>query len=64
MYCSSCTSEQFECRPGECIFGKFVCDGDRDCSGGEDERDCLDYVGFFVKVSGFGATIRCRGAKC
>ena len=49
----SCTSEQFQCRPGECVFSKFVCDGDRDCDGGEDEADCPNYVNFFVKEAGF-----------
>jgi hypothetical protein len=38
---------------GECVFAKTVCDGERDCSDGEDEQDCLNYVGMFVKESGF-----------
>jgi hypothetical protein len=38
---------------GECVFAKTVCDGERDCSDGEDEQDCLNYVGMFVKETGF-----------
>jgi len=38
---------------GECVFAKTVCDGERDCSDGEDEENCLDYVAMFVKESGF-----------
>jgi hypothetical protein len=55
LFCviSGCSTEQFECRPGECVFAKFVCDGDRDCDNGEDESDCLDYVKLFVKEKGF-----------
>ena len=49
----SCSTEQFECRAGECIFLKSVCDGEKDCSGGEDEQNCLDYVGLFIREIGF-----------
>ena len=39
-------SEQFQCTDG-CIFSKYVCDGDKDCTGGEDEENCLDYLNYF-----------------
>ena len=39
-------SEQFQCSDG-CIFSKYVCDGENDCSGGEDEENCLNYMNFF-----------------
>ena len=39
-------SEQFQCSNG-CIFSKYVCDGENDCSGGEDEENCLNYMNFF-----------------
>ena len=45
-------AEQFECLDG-CIFSKYVCDGEKDCNGGEDEENCIQYVELFEKESGF-----------
>ena len=44
--------EQFECVDG-CIFSKYVCDGEKDCYGGEDEENCIQYVDLFEKEAGF-----------
>ncbi len=38
---------------GECIFSKFVCDGESDCSGGEDEVGCVKYSDLFAKETGY-----------
>jgi hypothetical protein len=46
-----CRSDQFQCRTGECINKSYQCDGDRDCPGGEDERNC-------VRVGGTTARLR------
>lgn len=35
---SSCTSAQFKCNNGTCIPRKWVCDYQKDCTGGEDEQ--------------------------
>ena len=44
--------EHFQCADG-CIFSKYVCDGENDCPGGEDEENCLDYVTLFRPEVGF-----------
>ena len=44
--------EQFQCSDG-CIFSKYVCDGESDCTGGEDEENCLDYLTFFRAEADF-----------
>ena len=36
----SCDARQFSCPSGYCIPLVWVCDGDNDCSGGEDEYCC------------------------
>ena len=49
-----CASDQFSCRPGECIFSGYVCDGDKDCKNGEDEAPlarCERYVDDFTMVA-------------
>lgn len=50
------SKEQFICQPGECIFNAFVCDGEVDCSGGEDEENCMEYTRLFDVESGFKLT--------
>ena len=44
--------EHFQCADG-CIFSKYVCDGETDCPGGEDEENCLDYLTLFQPEVGF-----------
>lgn len=44
---SSCyNTDKFQCLNGECIWKAWVCDGDSDCEGGEDESEatCRDHV--------------------
>ncbi|XP_050504150.1 sortilin-related receptor-like isoform X5 [Diabrotica virgifera virgifera] len=36
----TCESNQYQCDRGNCILASWVCDGDVDCTGGEDEKDC------------------------
>ena len=48
----SSSAEQFQCADG-CIFSKYVCDGENDCYGGEDEENCIQYLTFFRKEPGF-----------
>ena len=33
--CGEC--EEFRCNSGACVKNKWVCDGENDCDGGEDE---------------------------
>ncbi|XP_014239724.1 sortilin-related receptor-like isoform X1 [Cimex lectularius] len=35
-----CSRSQFLCEDGECIQQSWVCDGRKDCRGGEDEANC------------------------
>jgi len=35
-----CRPDEFQCNDGRCIPESWICDGDRDCTGGEDEVDC------------------------
>jgi hypothetical protein len=48
-----CGKERFQCQPGECIFATFVCDGEVDCSEGEDEKDCMIFTDLFEVEAGF-----------
>lgn len=33
----ACTDEEFECKSGECIPSRFLCDAYTDCTDGSDE---------------------------
>lgn len=35
-----CEHNYFKCDSGDCILKRYVCDGQLDCSNGEDERNC------------------------
>eukprot|EP00057_Strongylocentrotus_purpuratus_P023440 XP_011677914.1 PREDICTED: low-density lipoprotein receptor-related protein 2-like [Strongylocentrotus purpuratus] len=37
-----CGDNMFECLNGECIRSVHVCDGQEECIGGEDEKNCRD----------------------
>lgn len=37
---SVCQTHQFRCNSGNCIQDSWLCDGIRDCDGGEDEENC------------------------
>ena len=39
---SNCPPAMYECRSGECIYPKHLCDGEDDCQDGEDEKNCPD----------------------
>ena len=36
---SGCYDGMFQCSDGHCIYDAWVCDGENDCNGGEDEAD-------------------------
>ncbi|KAJ8922708.1 hypothetical protein NQ315_007743 [Exocentrus adspersus] len=38
-----CETNQFQCLSGHCILSSYVCDGMRDCPGGDDESHCDGY---------------------
>lgn len=35
-----CQLGEFECRTGECVSEKYLCDFSRDCLDGSDEKNC------------------------
>lgn len=35
-----CNVDRFDCKDGSCIPYKWVCDGDCDCTSGDDEKHC------------------------
>ncbi|VDM38855.1 unnamed protein product [Toxocara canis] len=40
LRCTRCVGEQFACNSGECISALNVCDGNVDCTTGDDEHNC------------------------
>ncbi|XP_028397236.1 MAM and LDL-receptor class A domain-containing protein 1-like [Dendronephthya gigantea] len=44
---SKCDSNKFLCDNGECISHSYVCDGDKRCSDGSDEKKCECFTGQF-----------------
>ena len=63
----ACQPNKFQCPgSGECIWQMWVCDGDEDCDGGEDESDEICQVEslntkFFGKVHTY--TCICQAGK-
>ncbi|XP_050504155.1 sortilin-related receptor-like isoform X9 [Diabrotica virgifera virgifera] len=37
---ATCESNEYQCNTGNCILTAWLCDGDADCIGGEDEKKC------------------------
>lgn len=37
---SGCFGDEYACNDGKCIYSNWVCDGEADCSKGEDEKGC------------------------
>ena len=37
-----CTDGEYQCHSGDCIPNDYVCDGDNDCGGWEDEENCTN----------------------
>ena len=50
---TDCFKEEFTCKNGKCILKDYVCDGSKDCEGGDDEEDCKAFSLMFSKESGF-----------
>ncbi|KAF8370786.1 svh-1, partial [Pristionchus pacificus] len=52
---SSCPTGHFQCGEGngECVPNDFVCDYEKDCTNGEDERNCEDYLRNFELIGAF-----------
>lgn len=45
----SCSALQFACS-NRCIPLTWQCDGDKDCTEGEDEKGCCEYCQFYIHV--------------
>ena len=39
---ATCKPQSFECLDKQCINNDWVCDGEIDCTEGEDEKDCCE----------------------
>ena len=39
-YFEGCDADEFTCISGDCISSSYKCDGDEDCSDGDDEEGC------------------------
>ncbi|GMR47842.1 hypothetical protein PMAYCL1PPCAC_18037, partial [Pristionchus mayeri] len=50
---SSCPSAHFQCGNGQCVPDDFVCDYEKDCENGEDERNCEDFLRNFELIGAF-----------
>ena len=40
-----CPESFFKCNDGKCISSSWKCDGEKDCSDGEDEKECTECNG-------------------
>ena len=45
-----CSSDELQCRNGNCINQRYRCDGDADCAEGEDEVNCDEQAFNLTKV--------------
>ena len=43
---SSCSQQQYRCLDKSCLALKYVCDGEQDCSDGQDESGCSNDFSF------------------
>mgnify|MGYP001803208160 CR=1 FL=1 len=46
---SSATCSEFTCEDGSCIYNSWLCDGENDCPGADDEENCQGMNAFFYK---------------
>lgn len=55
-----CPRNEFKCKTGRCIPVTWKCDGEIDCTGGEDELDCHAPGAVTCEPSYF----KCNNSKC